>query len=157
MKCRRNKASRGARLRSARANASPPAPVTDGHRGPTLANTPHESETDNSASVLRIDGLTEGSIHHGGAVAIGPHGAVIGDIYAAEIFVEGAISGNIHATQTLRIACTAKVVGDMQSPRLAVARGAQLRGNIATGSHSTPPSDLDERAVDTLLAGGRLA
>jgi Polymer-forming cytoskeletal len=157
MKCRRSKASRGARLRSPRANASPPAPVTAEHRGPALANRPPASEMANCTSVLRIDGLTEGSIHHAGAVAIGPHGAVIGDVYAADVFVEGAVSGNIHATQTLRIACSAKVVGDMESPRLAVARGAQLRGNIATGSRSIPPSDLDERAVDTLLAGGRLA
>lgn len=157
MKCRRSRTSRGARLRSPKTNASPPTPVTAEHRGPALARGSTASEMHNSASVLRIEGLTEGSIHHAGAVAIGPHGAVIGDIYAAEVFVEGAISGNIHATQTLRIACSAKVVGDMESPRLAVARGAQLRGNIATGSRSTPPSDLDERAVDTLLAGGRLA
>ncbi len=106
-----------------------------------------------SGSVLRINGLTEGSIHHAGAVAIGPQGAVLGDVYAADVFVEGAVNGNIHATQTLRIACSAKVVGDMESPRVAVARGAQLRGNIAMGSTSTPPSDLDERAVDALLAG----
>jgi cytoskeletal protein CcmA (bactofilin family) len=107
--------------------------------------------------VLRIDGLTEGSIHHAGAVAIGPHGSVIGDVYAAEVFVEGTINGNIQATQTLRIACSATVIGDMESPRVAVARGAQLQGNIAMGSRSPPPSDLDDRAVETLLTGGRLA
>jgi cytoskeletal protein CcmA (bactofilin family) len=73
------------------------------------------------------------------------------------VFVEGAISGNVHATETLRIAASATIVGDLQSPRVAVARGAQLRGNITMRPGLTPPSDLDELAVDALLAGGRRA
>ncbi len=157
MKCRRSKASRGARLRGPRPDARPPTPLTHEHRGPALVNSSLVSEMLSPASVLRIDGLTEGTIHHAGAVAIGPHGSVVGDVYAAEVFVEGAISGNVHATQSLRIACSATVVGDMESPRVAVARGATLRGTIAMGACSTPPSDLDGRGVDTLLTGGRLA
>jgi hypothetical protein len=157
MKCRRSKTSRGARLRAPRSNATGPTQVAEGHRGPELPHASPAGEIRSPVSVLRIDGPTEGSIHHAGAVAIGPQGNVTGDIYAAEVFVEGAISGNIHATQSLRVACSATIVGDMDSPRVAVARGAQLRGNIRMGSGSTPPFDLDGGAVDTLLSVGRPA
>ena len=71
--------------------------------------------------------------------------------------VEGAISGDIHAAETLRIASTATIVGDMYSPRVAVARGAQLRGNITMRPALLPPSDLDDGSVDILLSGGRQA
>ena len=157
MKCRRNKNSSGSRLRGGRASATRPTPVTGGQGGPVVAHVLPASELAGSVSVLRIDGHTEGSIHHSGTVAVGPQGAVIGDIYAAMVFVEGAISGNVHATETLRIAASATIVGDLQSPRVAVARGAQLRGNITMRPSLTPPSDLDELAVDALLAGGRRA
>jgi len=110
-----------------------------------------------SASLLRIDGHTEGAIHHSGTVSVGPQGTVIGEVCAAKVFVEGAISGNVHATETLRIAASATIVGDMHSPRVAVARGAQLRGNITMRPSLPAPSDLDELAVDTLLAGGQRA
>ena len=51
-----------------------------------------------------------------------------GDLHAAAIVVEGAVTGNVHAALALRIAASATVVGDMYAPRIAVARGAQLRG-----------------------------
>ncbi len=83
-----------------------------------------------SESVLRIDGHTKGPIQYAGAVSVGPNGQVSGNLSAVEIFVEGEISGNVRASRSLRIAASAKIVGDMESPRVSVARGAQLRGSI---------------------------
>jgi cytoskeletal protein CcmA (bactofilin family) len=108
-------------------------------------------------TVLRIDGHAEKSIRHGGTVSIGPHGAVVGNIDALAVIVEGAVKGDIHAAQTLQIRASATIVGDLYTPRIAVARGAQLRGNIRMQPELTPPSDLDEPAVDTLLNGRRRA
>jgi len=122
-----------------------------------MANATPVSLPANSASVLRIDGQTEGSVNYAGTVSVGKQGAVLGDIYATAVFVEGAISGDVHAAETLHIASTATIVGDMYSPRVAVARGAQLRGNITMRPALLPPSDLDDGTVDILLSGGRLA
>ncbi len=155
MKCRRKNTSRGSRLRGSGSGATPQTPVSSAP-GPQQ-HTPLCADATGSVSVLRIDAHTEGSIQYSGAVAVGPNGYVIGDIYAAEIFVEGSISGNVCATRTLRVAGSAKIVGDMQSPRVAVARGAQLRGNIATQGGLGPPSNLDDSAVNALLSGDGVA
>jgi hypothetical protein len=45
----------------------------------------------------------------------------------------------------------------MYTPRVAIARGAQLRGNISMPMPQTPTSDLNERAVDALLSGSQRA
>lgn len=110
-----------------------------------------------AGAVLHVDGPTEGSIQYSGTVCVGPLGAVVGDVHATTVIVAGAVSGSIHAAQALRIAATAKIVGDMLTPRIAVARGAQLRGNIMMRAGGALPSDLDDLAVNTLLSGGRLA
>ena len=157
MKCRRSNGSRGSRLRGLSASASRQTPVSSTRQAQELAPLLIASATSDSGSVLRIDGQTEGAIRYSGRVFVGPHGQVLGDIHAAEIFVEGSISGNVQATETLRIAASATIVGDMHCPRIAVMRGAQLRGNITMRAGLTPPSDLDESAVDTLLSGGRSA
>jgi cytoskeletal protein CcmA (bactofilin family) len=158
MKCRRSNNSRGSRLRGPANRAVAENPASGAHFSPPPPLT-HSSVSamPESASVLHIDGHTEGSIQYGGTVSVGPHGAVVGDIRAAAVIVEGAVKGHIHATQTLRIAGSATIVGDMHAPRVAVARGAQLRGNIRMRTDPAPPSDLDEPAVDTLLSGGRRA
>ena len=155
MKCRRNNTSRGSGLRGSGSAATRPTPVSSapGRQEHTLLGTAATA----SVSVLRIDGHTEGSIQYAGAVAVGPNGHVIGDIYAAEIFVVGSVSGNVCATRTLRVAASGKIVGDMQSPRVAVARGAQLHGAIATRGGLSAPSNLDDSAVDALLSGGHVA
>ena len=157
MKCRRNKNSSGSRLRVDSARGTRPIPVTGEIGGPAAVRKGPGSEREGSAPVLRIDGHIERSIHHSGTVAVGPHAHLVGDIHASVVFVEGAISGNVRATESLHIAASATIVGDLHTPRVAVARGAQLRGNITMRPSLTPPSDLDALAVDTLLAGGRRA
>jgi predicted acyltransferase (DUF342 family) len=153
MKCRRNKNSPGARLR--RSSHGTPVPVDSANAAKEI--TPPAAMQVGSESVLRIDGHTKGPIHYAGAVSVGPNGQVSGNLSAVEIFVEGAINGNVRASRSLRIAASAKIVGDMESPRVSVARGAQLRGSIATRGGLGPASDLDDCAVDAMLSGGRRA
>jgi hypothetical protein len=153
MKCRRSKSSRGARLRGPSSRA--PVPVNSANDALELA--PPPAVKVGSESVLRIDGHTNGPILYSGAVSVGPNAQVSGNISAVEIFVEGAISGNVRASRSLRIAAGAKIVGDMYSPRVSVARGAQLRGRMAMRGGLGPSSDLDDSAVDKMLSGGRLA
>jgi cytoskeletal protein CcmA (bactofilin family) len=104
---------------------------------------------------MRIDARIQGPVHYSGKVTVGPDGAVIGNLYAATIIVEGEVVGDIHAEEALRIAASARIVGNMASPKLAVARGAQLRGSILMQSAVAPAVDLDERAVDVMLSGHR--
>ena len=154
MKCRRSKSSPGSRLRGTSTNPGRAAAIT-ARRHPARALEPSSGEGQGTAppSELRIDGHTEGSIHYFGTVVVGLHGVVTGDIHATVILVEGEICGDLNAEETLRIAASARIVGDMQAPRVAVARGAQLRGKITMPRGPMPASVLDDLAVESLLAG----
>ena len=137
MKCRRSKGSRGARLRGS------PAP-------------PHTTVKAAAAApgLLRIDGTAKGAIDHTGTVIVGRSAAVSGNLSATIIIVEGQVEGDLRATQALRIMASARIVGDLCAPRVAVAKGSQLRGRITTQRPSaSSPSELDDRAVAELLAG----
>jgi cytoskeletal protein CcmA (bactofilin family) len=104
---------------------------------------------------MRIDERIQGPVHYSGKVTVGPDGAVIGNLYAATIIVEGEVVGDLHAEDALRIAASAKIIGNMASPKVAVARGAQLRGSVSMRPGVASALDLDERAVDVMLSGRR--
>jgi Polymer-forming cytoskeletal len=157
MKCRRAKSSRGARLRgpSRQGKIQPPATPTPDEPAPEQSPAPRVPA--DPVAVLRIEGQTEATIHYSGTVSVGPYGSVTGDVHAMAVVVEGAVRGHIHATERLSIAATATVLGDLHAPRVAVARGATVRGNITMRPVPPPPSDLDELAVDSLLTASRQA
>jgi predicted acyltransferase (DUF342 family) len=154
MKCRRNKLSKGARLRMRKAGAegvSPAAPrlaPATGTEPASDANVPAAPPAE-----LTIDGRTEGSIHYAGTVRVGLQGAVTGEIRAYAIIVEGAINGDLHASAAVRILASARVTGDVHAPQVALMRGAQLRGRITMRRALEPAVALDEYAVAAVLAG----
>ena len=156
MKCRRSKTSKGAPMRSVRASRArliPAAPARSCALGPTLASA--AGGTAASATDLRIDCPTAGSIHYSGSVTVGPQGAVSGGIRAKIIVVEGEVIGDLYADDAIRIVSGARVNGDVQAQRVAVAGGAQLRGRITM--RRSPESDtvIDESAVEAMLTGVR--
>lgn len=157
MKCRRQKASRGSPLRGPRQRPAHKSPATGKQPRPVAAAAAPMGKDGNTDLVLRIDDHRTGPIQHPGTVAIGPQGAVAGDIDATEIFVEGTVTGDLSAFKVIRVAASAKIVGDLCAPRIAVARGAELQGGITMRQHLAPPADLDDTAVDTLLSGGQSA
>ena len=105
---------------------------------------------------MTIDGHTEGSIRYAGTVRVGPQGSVTGEIHARMIIVEGAINGDLHAAETVRFLASARVVGDVQAPKVALMRGAQLRGRIVTRRQPEAETALDKYAVEAMLAGAHL-
>ena len=163
MKCRRSKTSRGARLRELaaeklrRATAHPAQ-----HAGAAVEREPARKGEQHSDALatskpaeLRIDGPTQGAIRYEGTVVVGPRGEVKGGITATAIVVEGSVQGDLQATQTLRIAASGSVVGDLSSPRVAVARGARIQGRVSTrsGRPTANVAELDEHRVAELLTG----
>ena len=155
MKCRRSNASRGAKLRGSRADALPADPKNNRQSEPATVRTAAASQERTPGPGMRIDARTQGPVHYSGKVTVGPDGAVIGNLYAATIIVEGEVVGDIHAEDALRVAASARIIGNMASPKVAVARGAQLRGSVSMRSGVASAVDLDERAVDVVLSGSR--
>ena len=75
-----------------------------------------------------------------------------GNISAPRIVVNGEVHGNLSAELSIHVTGTARVHGDLTTPRLDVQPGAQLRGRIVMQGRKQDVKDLDAAAVDRLLA-----
>jgi cytoskeletal protein CcmA (bactofilin family) len=110
-----------------------------------------------------LQGRIEGSIHHTQNLTIGTDGVVKGDSRARTIVVDGTVEGDLYALESISIRPTARVLGNLMAPRVAIADGASFNGkvdmasatkaarNIAGRQAGTP---LDERGVDQVLTAG---
>ena len=90
---------------------------------------------------LFIDGDVEGRVRlTNGRVTVGPNGRVQAEIEARHIRVEGTVHGNLKASESAQLGAASKVLGDVYSPRIGVADGAQLSGKIETIPSPKPPA-----------------
>lgn len=156
MKCRRSKNSRGARLRGSTASPTTQSVARARAKAPAAVGAGTSTGAGASPSLLRIDGPSKGSVEHNGTVIVGRKGAVTGNLSATIVVVEGQVEGDLQATLALRIAATARIAGDLAAPRVAVAKGASVRGRITTQRPSAAAAarkELEDSAVDALLAG----
>jgi cytoskeletal protein CcmA (bactofilin family) len=87
---------------------------------------------------LEISGRVEGDVQVTGDVAIGETGAVLGNVSGASISVQGAVQGDLHGTEAVLIERGGKVVGDLSAPRIGIASGALVRGNVRTETEPLP-------------------
>jgi cytoskeletal protein CcmA (bactofilin family) len=110
-----------------------------------------------------LQGRIEGSIHHTQNLTIGTDGVVKGDSRARTIVVEGAVEGDLYALESISIRPTAKVLGNLLAPRVAIADGANFNGKVDMASAARAARSivdrqaataLDERTVDQVLAAG---
>jgi cytoskeletal protein CcmA (bactofilin family) len=89
---------------------------------------------------LTLMGKMEGSIRlpdH--TLTVGPNAEVKAEIVAKSVIILGAVTGNLTATERVDIRSTGSLLGDLASPRLAIAEGGSLRGKVqmttAAASH----------------------
>ncbi|MCL2048981.1 MAG: polymer-forming cytoskeletal protein [Defluviitaleaceae bacterium] len=81
---------------------------------------------------MRIDGVVKGDIEIEGLINISETGRVDGNIHAGSARVAGRIFGNIHCRNTLHLASTADVTGDVLTSTIIVDEGAVFRGCCKT-------------------------
>lgn len=95
---------------------------------------------------LRIEGEVKGTVqlnnHH---LVIGSEGRVRANVYAHTIEVEGLMEGDLYGAERVNIRKSAKVKGNVTSPRVSLEDGAQFKGSI----------EMDKQAVETALGKGR--
>jgi cytoskeletal protein CcmA (bactofilin family) len=82
------------------------------------------------AGSLKIDGKFEGDIKTDDALYIGETGKVKTNISAKEVTVSGTLIGNIRAENEVRLEETGRMLGDIQTPYLDLAKGVVAKGNI---------------------------
>ena len=80
-------------------------------------------------AMLRVDGHLIGSISSdSGTLIVGTNGQVDANISVAVATINGTVNGDINASEKIQLGRTAKVIGNVQTPRLIIEDGAVLEG-----------------------------
>ena len=80
---------------------------------------------------LLIKGEVRGTIHlPNNSVTIGSEGSVHADVHAKSICVDGEVKGNLFGSDRVSVRSTAKVSGNIKSPRVSLDDGARFKGSI---------------------------
>jgi cytoskeletal protein CcmA (bactofilin family) len=104
---------------------------------------------------LTIEGRIEGTIRlKDHVLTIGPNGRIDAQVFAKSVIVVGTVRGNITASEKLDIRDGASVDGDVVSPRVAIAEGAQFHGSVDMKQASTKSVQQDGAATNTVPKPG---
>jgi len=86
----------------------------------------------NFQMMLRVDGHLQGTItSESGTLLVGTTGQVDANVAVASANVNGTVNGDILATEKLHLGRTAKVVGNIQTPKIVIEEGAVIEGGIS--------------------------
>jgi len=80
----------------------------------------------------RVDGELVGRVRARGRLIVGVEGRVAGEIEVDELVVEGRLEGPVRARERVVLEAGCEVVGDLRSPRFAIADGCRLEGHCTT-------------------------
>jgi cytoskeletal protein CcmA (bactofilin family) len=92
---------------------------------------------------LMIEGQVEGKIElNENVLTIGPNARITAQVFAKTVIILGTVHGNLTASEKVDIRDGASVTGDVASPRVAIAEGAQFRGSVdmQRGANRTQPN-----------------
>jgi len=92
---------------------------------------------------LTLYGQMEGSIRlpeH--TLTIGPDADIRAEISAKALVIMGTVTGNVTVAEKVDIRSTGTLVGDLVSPRIAIADGGSIRGKV---QQIAPPSNQSAR------------
>ena len=102
---------------------------------------------------LTIEGKVEGKIdlsaHN---LTIGSTGRIEAEVGAKKVIVEGEITGNIAASEKVELTASGRVKGDIVSPRVVIADGAQLKGLV---DMSDSKATSARPSITSISSGGK--
>ena len=98
---------------------------------------------------LLLEGQIEGKVRGERSVTIGSGGDLEGDVAARTIIVGGKVRGQIVASERAELMATAVVNGSVQAPKIVIAEGAHLQGNVAMTGGSQQQSAVPRRTEES--------
>ena len=94
---------------------------------------------------LVIEGTIEGTIaHHKHSLTIGKEGRVRADIHARLIAVEGTMQGDLHGDEAVILRSSARVTGNIFTPRVVIEDGAVFTGSVTMGDERSGMPEIRE-------------
>ncbi|MGH9946232.1 MAG: bactofilin family protein [Pyrinomonadaceae bacterium] len=86
----------------------------------------------NFQAMLRVDGHLVGTVSsESGTLLVGTNGQVDANVSVASALINGNVNGDISATEKIQLGRTARVVGNIQTPRIIMEDGAVLEGSCS--------------------------
>lgn len=79
---------------------------------------------------LRISGKFEGTLDTKGALWVGQQANIRANITGENVSIAGNVEGNIKAAKILRLEVSARIKGEIETPRLIISEGAVLNGRV---------------------------
>ncbi len=98
---------------------------------------------------LHVQGRVDGAISLTQTLYVAPGGIVAAEIDAHNVVVSGVIVGNVTARDCVTLHAGAKLVGDINAPRLVVADGAAFKGNVRMGAEPPAPREKPRSVART--------
>ena len=92
-----------------------------------------------------IYGTIIGDCNLEGTVVVEEGGHWRGNITALNVIIAGEVHGEVIGHKKIELAQTAKIVGTITGPTLAIAEGAVIEGSIKMTSGTTPMRFVDKR------------
>lgn len=86
---------------------------------------------------LLVRGRIDGRVQLTQTLTVAEGGVVQADVDVRVLVVSGVVVGNIAASETVRLTETARVIGDITAPRIAIEAGAAYRGRVEMGDDAT--------------------
>ncbi len=83
---------------------------------------------------LLIDGEVKGDISSTGALTIGEHASIHGEVRAKSVKLRGRVEGNIFATERCELQAGCTLRGDIEAPRFVVDENATFLGSAKVGT-----------------------
>lgn len=83
----------------------------------------------NFQAMLRVDGHLVGSVtSEAGTLIVGTNGQVDANVVVSSALINGTVNGDITASEKIQLGRTAKVIGNIETPRLILEDGSMLEG-----------------------------
>ncbi len=119
----------------------PQAPAVTGGAGTTVIGPKARfvGEISGDEDIL-VQGRLEGNVTVQRRVTIAPAGEVKGDVHGRSVIVGGRVQGEIRADEKAELQASASVQGNVSAPKVVIAEGAQLQGNVAMSTPAATPA-----------------
>jgi cytoskeletal protein CcmA (bactofilin family) len=86
-----------------------------------------------------MDGEVEGTIDSTGALTLGEHAHIRGEIRTKSVKLRGTVEGNIFVTERCELQAGCTLCGDIEGPRLKVDENVTFLGSAKVGTGKSLP------------------